>query len=289
MPYTVCPNCGQRALRVATRCPRCGVAFESQFIRHAPPPARRIPVGLILAGAVLTILAGNALWQKFGVAPGATAIVRRPAPAPAPAPTIAARPEPVRQPAVTPAETPASPRPATPRAAEPRVAAPAPMVPRPAPGLAVTPPVTAPAAPVRAPASSVTVAARATASPENAAARAKRLYSSTWLNLRAERRNSSPVLGSSTPENRCGWTRSRRAGIGSCPTGTSLAGSIAACWTACPLPRSQGHASSCGQSEDLLPLSQLTDWPRSRHLGGPGGVSDPPPGPIGRGGSYIPW
>jgi uncharacterized protein YgiM (DUF1202 family) len=40
----------------------------------------------------------------------------------------------------------------------------------------------------------VTVAARATASPENAAARAKRLYSSTWLNLRAERRNSSPVL-----------------------------------------------------------------------------------------------
>lgn len=183
MSYTVCPNCGQNALPVATRCPKCGVAFESQFIRHAPPQPRRAPVGLILAGAILTILAGNALWQKFGAAPATTPIVRKPAPAPAPAPapTLAQatpRPESLAAARETVVTAPATPAP-TPRASNPPVAPP-PVAHAPAPS---------PAAPaVTTPVQIATVATMA------AARGARTLYSSTWLNLRAERRNSAPVL-----------------------------------------------------------------------------------------------
>lgn len=180
MAYTVCPNCGQNALPVATRCPKCGVAFESQFIRHAPPQPRRAPVGLILAGAVLTILAGNALWLKFGAAPAAAPFVRKPVPAPAPAPSPAlAEAKPAAESLAVHRDTAASapapaPRPSIPPAAPPRVAQrPAPSTP--APAVATTVPL-------------ATVAAVATGGP------AKRLYSSTWLNLRADRRNSAPVL-----------------------------------------------------------------------------------------------
>jgi hypothetical protein len=197
MSYTVCPNCGQNALPVATRCPKCGVAFESQFIRHAPPPPRRTPIGLILAGAVLTILAGNALWQKFGVTPEAAPFVRKPAPAPAPRPAPVSTPAlaqagpaaeslvTVRETAVT---TPApAPHVSVPPASPPPVAhlpvATSPAVSVPAARVSAA---TVPAATVRAPAPVVTAASTVRA--------AKTLYSSTWLNLRAERRNSSPVL-----------------------------------------------------------------------------------------------
>lgn len=168
MSYTVCPNCGQNALSVATRCPRCGVAFESQFIQHAPRRPRRVPVGLLLAGAVLTILAGNALWQRFGVAPRTTPIVRKPAPAPVAAPQR----RPVRESLAQAPETVRAAPPEAPRVSVTQVAPP-PVSHAPNPNAAAVP--------------------VATAAPSPAHG-AKTLYSSTWLNLRADRRSTAPVL-----------------------------------------------------------------------------------------------
>jgi hypothetical protein len=59
MSYIECPECGQRALSVATRCPRCGHGFPSQLFLHpvsGPRVHRRRPV-LVVAGAVVAVAA----------------------------------------------------------------------------------------------------------------------------------------------------------------------------------------------------------------------------------------
>jgi len=166
MSYTVCPNCGQNALSVATRCPRCGLAFESQFYRYTKPRPRQMSLGLLLAGLVVTVLVASALWQRFGVAPAAPPIVRRPAPMP----PARVRPEPSRESLAATAGTVVTAPPAQPRVATPPVPA-APQAP--AAGALVTPVVTAaPSTPLK----------------------TKTLYASTWLNLRSAGRNSAPVL-----------------------------------------------------------------------------------------------
>lgn len=59
MSYIECPKCGQRALSVATRCPRCGHAFPTQFIRHpvSEPKLRRLWPVLIATGALVAVVA----------------------------------------------------------------------------------------------------------------------------------------------------------------------------------------------------------------------------------------
>lgn len=60
MTYTECPQCGRKALSVATRCPHCGVAFPSKPFQRSVPgyrfdrlrPALAV-VGVLLLGAVL--------------------------------------------------------------------------------------------------------------------------------------------------------------------------------------------------------------------------------------------
>ena len=91
MSYSVCPNCGQKALTVATRCPRCGLAFEEQFFGRteiAPKP-RRIPLTVLIIGAGLALLVGNELVLKLkapvrqaqpGAPPAPVVIVMPPAP-----------------------------------------------------------------------------------------------------------------------------------------------------------------------------------------------------------------
>ncbi len=61
--YTVCGNCGQRALTVATRCPHCSHPFEAHFYQRTAtaPRSRRVPVGLIAAALVITVVVANAL------------------------------------------------------------------------------------------------------------------------------------------------------------------------------------------------------------------------------------
>ncbi len=59
MSYIECPECGQRALSVATRCPRCGHGFPTQLFLHpvsGPRVHRRRPV-LVVAGALVAVAA----------------------------------------------------------------------------------------------------------------------------------------------------------------------------------------------------------------------------------------
>lgn len=140
MSYTVCSNCGQKALTVATRCPRCGLAFEAQFLGRAvtTPKPRRTLLALLIAGAVLATFVSNGVIRWLD------------APAPAPAPAPAAPPPPL----------PAAPR--VPPSPTPKIAR------REVPNSTTAVPGTTPKA---------------------------RRYASTWVNVRAARRNSAPVLG----------------------------------------------------------------------------------------------
>jgi hypothetical protein len=57
MSNHVCPNCGQKVLPVATRCPRCGLPIESQFIlyRAPAPKAGRVRLALFIIGAAVVV------------------------------------------------------------------------------------------------------------------------------------------------------------------------------------------------------------------------------------------
>lgn len=71
MPYVNCPNCGQKALGVATRCPQCGLPFESQFSQNlelAPKPRRSL-LGFLVAGVVIAALIIQEVWRRLPAAP----------------------------------------------------------------------------------------------------------------------------------------------------------------------------------------------------------------------------
>jgi len=124
MPYVNCPNCGQKALTVATRCPQCGLPFESQFILHqgsGPKPRRGLAL-LLAVGAVVALVVVEVLRHGFQ----ATTL------APAPVMVLDSAPPPVPQPPAESLPTTSSdsapsvaPAPARPVAAAP---APAPIV-----------------------------------------------------------------------------------------------------------------------------------------------------------------
>ncbi len=64
MTYMECPQCGRKALSVATRCPHCGVAFPSKPLQRSVPGYRLdrlrpvLAVGgvLVLGVALLTVV-----------------------------------------------------------------------------------------------------------------------------------------------------------------------------------------------------------------------------------------
>jgi hypothetical protein len=76
-----CPQCGHRALSVATRCPRCGHEFPPELLHHRTPSSARgrRPRGLLLllGGALAAVLAASLLLRNSGP--------RRPEATPAPA------------------------------------------------------------------------------------------------------------------------------------------------------------------------------------------------------------
>lgn len=160
----VCPSCGKAALSVATRCPRCGCAFDARYDRQIDSRPRRpkVPAGLLIVFAVVAVVAANFLW-KSGRLP------RRPvANAPPPVAAPVKVPEPPRQPA--------------PVASEP--------VTQPTPGdsdqrVAPAPPATAPSPPARVVAPS--------SEPVNLGA-GERRFATTWINVRAVRSNQSRVV-----------------------------------------------------------------------------------------------
>jgi ribosomal protein L37E len=75
MTYMECPQCGRKALSVATRCPHCGVAFPSKPLRRSAPgyrldrlrPVLALGGVLLLGGALLAVVVPR-LGQK-GAAP----------------------------------------------------------------------------------------------------------------------------------------------------------------------------------------------------------------------------
>lgn len=162
VPYLHCPSCGQKALSVATRCPRCGLPFETGLFRKPASDSRpsRIPLGLLVAGVIVAVLVVNAVRRKLSVTP------------------------PVRPPATTVVSAPRSqPPPQPPRESLAvkiggRPKAPPPMPRSPSQSQLPTPD-SARSAP--------------TAEPVGTAA-AQRRYASTWMNVRADRSNTAPVI-----------------------------------------------------------------------------------------------
>jgi hypothetical protein len=79
--YMECPQCGKRALSVATRCPHCGFNFPPRPINRAAeaPPLRRSVPGLAVAGGLLAAILLAAV------------LVRRSAPRPNPSDVPTAR------------------------------------------------------------------------------------------------------------------------------------------------------------------------------------------------------
>jgi hypothetical protein len=83
--YMECPQCGRKALSVATRCPHCGVAFPSKPLQRSAPGYRldRLrPVlatgGVLILGAVLLVvvlprLGSKATAPALATPPGAVA------------------------------------------------------------------------------------------------------------------------------------------------------------------------------------------------------------------------
>jgi ribosomal protein L37E len=77
MTYIECPQCGRKALNVATRCPHCGVAFPSKPFRRSAPgyrldrlrPALAVGGVLALGIALLTVVMPR-LGSKAGAPAG---------------------------------------------------------------------------------------------------------------------------------------------------------------------------------------------------------------------------
>jgi hypothetical protein len=134
MPEIECPQCGHRALSVATRCPRCGHEFPPNLIQPLPSTAERHWVRWSVMGAVA--LALILVVGRFGrdesasnksPRPEATPVVvadttprdsvrrdtlpeKAPAPKPAPTPPQPQQsPPPERRSAVAPSAAPAAP------------------------------------------------------------------------------------------------------------------------------------------------------------------------------------
>jgi len=164
--YVECPDCGKRALSVATRCPHCGFHFPPRrIVRPSPTPSFGASRGMIaVGGAVLTLLI-VALVVRHGRAAG-----ERTAAAPA-----------------RPVDSMPVPSAPAPRAATAKGSTPARAAKGAAAGGADSSRVST-AAPGSAPSSG--------ASP---AALGNRRYAQTWVNVREDRTRSAPTVGMLNP------------------------------------------------------------------------------------------
>ncbi len=182
MNYTICSSCGQKALSVATRCPRCGLAFEEQFLSRArsrPKSSRWMPLVVLILGVVGALVGANALMRRLSMDP--QGMVPPPVPA---APAVAA----VRRPAADTQPTPPRDAPAERVESLVPVARAPVVVDTPAPA----PRVVKPAAPV--PAAPLPAAAPVPAPVAAGPLPTQRRYASLWTNVRAARSNTAPVL-----------------------------------------------------------------------------------------------
>jgi ribosomal protein L40E/uncharacterized protein YgiM (DUF1202 family) len=162
----ICPSCGKAALPVATRCPKCGYAFELRYERPRPDTSRRTSlfVGLLIL-VIVALVASNALRQRGAARPseavreaGMPAAPAQPAVDSTPAPAVSSEKPAVLAEAPAPKTTPvAVPSPATPAAKPPAAVA-------------------------------ATIAAPKTVRS------AGRRYATTWINVRSARNNRASVV-----------------------------------------------------------------------------------------------
>lgn len=168
-----CPKCGHTALSIATRCPQCGHPFESRLWQSPVSAAgrRRIPARLVVAGVVIVLVVVGVA-QRRSRGPVSYAPARAQASStvsdPPPPPPLAAVRSTESVPPTDPAPPPDSTSPAVQVAAGPE--------PAPAPATMPAPSAAAPAEP-----------------PAADQARERR-YASTWVNVRAGRSGSAPVV-----------------------------------------------------------------------------------------------
>jgi len=92
MSYLECPKCGQKALSVATQCPRCHNPFEG----HSAPRRAPTPPGLIIGVAVAILIIVGGVARRVEIAadymvPPAKVPVRAPRP-PAESPAVTSSP-----------------------------------------------------------------------------------------------------------------------------------------------------------------------------------------------------
>lgn len=101
MAYIQCPECGKKALSIASRCPHCARVFEN-YLRQPPETVLRrprIPGSLIIAGVLTAIVVVSGAQREVRVTAGMS---------PPPAPARAT--PPARPPAARPAAASVSPK-----------------------------------------------------------------------------------------------------------------------------------------------------------------------------------
>ena len=173
--YVECPDCGKRALSVATRCPHCGFHFPPRpIVRPSPQPSFGASRGLVAVGGALLTLIIVALVVRHG-RNGAERTAAAPSPPadsmPAPASPAAARP-PAKRSTPTKGSMPAK---AADRGVAARGADSVPAVDGAAASAPDSPAVPPPADP------------------------GIRRYAQTWVNVRGERTRSAPTVGMLNP------------------------------------------------------------------------------------------
>ena len=161
MTYINCPSCGQKALTVATRCPRCGAAFESRLSRHPETVSTRPRLSLspLIIVALAVILGVVAVRHKRAV----------PSPTPPPTSPVDSASSPRHRPAGAPAVAADSTRAALP----------------PSPPQSESPPPASNRARVSEP-------TPFTGPPVSD--RTARRYARTWVNIRARPSSTAPVI-----------------------------------------------------------------------------------------------
>jgi hypothetical protein len=175
MAYIQCPDCGKKALSIATRCPHCARIFEN-YLRQSPETVLRrprIPGSLIIAGVLTAIVVVTGAQREVRVTAGMS---------PAPASARTSEPAPRRPP--RPAAVAIRPKETVPPA---ELGAAAPDSATPAPATADT--VTAPP-----PAADSVLAAALVPAPPMADDSTEPRLASTWVNVRAGRSGSAPVV-----------------------------------------------------------------------------------------------
>ena len=93
MTYIECPECGQKALSVATRCPRCGHNYPQRPIwkqASSPKLDRLRPLLPIVAVLVVGVVLVVVIARLAGSGPAAVPVVASPVAPPGPAPSAPA-------------------------------------------------------------------------------------------------------------------------------------------------------------------------------------------------------